>query len=637
MGFAISDTDGLWAALKRLNSGVSITGLDITTAAGQQTNQIIIPRHRYLLPALREAVYRQSNAFVPIGAGLGNSNIRGDGASVTATFAWLYVLGANMATWGGFAGSRWTATNYGIGGANIATPAMFLADAAPTTYYYPTRSVVSATDATYYLIEAVRNSEKYPLDQYAMLLRATLRTCHKQRTDPIVIIDQPTITYATGVITDTQATFGDFADATRQICADEGASVVDVNKYFTMLAAQGVSLIPYYATDGIHLGDAGHAIVATLVQNCMLTPPVSQPQLYKNRPVTDGKPCFITNYTSASGTATLTTSGTGTMTAAIVTTSRKVQLAEGTSQGYVFTVSQTANFVAPAPATGVIVSIYTELATGGNANTGSVYLAYAGALIQSGSLVFDGGNPAQSTVAGRQFDVYVKFDNLAAASNQQMGNLLVSATGGKVTILGVAFVCPHVTEYHAAYTLATETGTVGWSDSTIAGGEACRTSATADALGDAVATITWFGTDLGILFESAPNAGQVKFSNDGAADSAALELYTAAAAAVFRTAVVAKNLSRGWHTTAIKVQSTKHASSTGYRVAWGHPVVGDRCPDPDTALIFLAQSETMNLPSRWAAARIYEVLSGSPTLRFTPNATTIALGGTGGAIVELRR
>lgn len=610
------------------------------TARQLQRLGVIAPRHRRYLSALRFAVSSGSTANIPHVVAIGNSIVQGSGASVAAN-AWVPVLGAKLQAYTALGtASQWSPVQYGDGGSTVATADSFLADAQAGTYATPTRSTLWNTSPTAVLVMDMRNDPTYTsAADYALLLRVALLQIKRHNADPVLVIEPPEINATTGAVLDNASNWTPYYQAALQAAADEGATVVDAWAFFGLLQRQGVDLRPLMYTDGVHPSDAGHALIASLVFECLTAPPPAPGVGFTDRAATDGRVSAVAGYASAvrSPDTVGTTSANGTTGASTAATARQVQLGQSTSTVYAVPSGGYLLFNSPGPVRGVIVSYYTD-----SNNTGRPVVSY-NSVSPTGAVTtgarWDGyqtnGTSTLQNISGpysRQFDWYYS----TAGQNgtfvdEQAGTLEVLASGGQIAVLGVTWVMGNESEYHPTWGTRTETG-AGWSAGTFAdNSEPARSDATA---GDSV-SLPWYGSSLGIDFQTSPSSGEVDVATDGVT-VAAQDLYSGGTGRK-HVAQVAKNLAEGWHTTTLTVDAAKNASSTGFTVLYGHLAAVTHTPDPSFSYVSLAQGETVSLGDYWKRANIDTVTSGTPAVQFSPGKNTLTLSGTGSAVVRLTR
>jgi hypothetical protein len=198
----------------------------------------------------------------------------------------------------------------------------------------------------------------------------------------------------------------------------------------------------------------------------------------------------------------------------------------------------------------------------------------------------------------------------------------------------VVWILPNLSETHGIYPYATETGT--WPDTTLTS-STFNVSALPGRSSSTVAdttVLTFYGSTFTFWYATGSDKGKFSYAVDGGG-ATTVDAYVAGSEQVV-SVTPAKNLTEGWHTVTLTVV-TKNASASANTVKFGGFCTSVHSPDPGSEYISIGQGETVQLLECWKRASIDRVLSGSPTLQFTPNAATISLGGTGAALVRLSR
>lgn len=587
---------------------------------------ILVPRHRNVLTALRTCISTGTTAAIPKGIFLGNSIVQGTGSTTFNSFeAQTLEHLRDFTNLGAYSDWYSASKNFGVGGTLTSNVATYVGDYLnPSGFWFPKRSTSFGAGYSYAAIMTLRNDANFTaINDFVTVMRATLIQCKRQNLDAFVLTDPPKT--SSGVIQDTLTTWEPWAESARQLAADEGASLVDTWKFFQWLQQRGCDLSTF-TSDGIHPNDVGHNFIGSLLFMCM-TSQAEAPAAGYDRPVYDGRVGLYSNFSSTLRTTQNIVGGSVTLgTFQQTSTARSVQLAEANPQVYVVPTAGIVRFVAPAGTRGVVVTYLDDAS-----NTGTPTVAYNAITVSSGLAI--------NAAFTREHSVYYSFLGLNATFTDVVPtNISITATSGQICVLGVTFVGPFIGEAHSVHPNLAEAGT--WSSSTLSSAtsglsitsEPARTSSS---VGD-TATISWYGTDLTILFAQGQTHGKVTVAADGGS-AGTYDLYNAALAEDVYGSAITQNrgLALGWHSTVITVAAA-NVSSGGNTVKYTGLMTQTRTPDPSVLYVSIAFGETVQLASQWKTAAIDTVISGSPAVKFVPYQGTLSLGGSGSAIVRLQ-
>jgi lysophospholipase L1-like esterase len=588
-----------------IGDGATVGGVAHSTGLTNQQavrSGIIQPRTRDLGARIRTA----SAAFG--GLGVGNSIIAGTGSSSASnTWLWKVQVALQAATSIGTA-SSWFITNVGVGGSQILVPLGYAADHL-TSAGAVQASLTRTSRPAYALVMTMRNDLTTPAQAWVERCRTLIRGLQSAVDDVIVVAEPPRITYATGVIEDGPANnWSLISSLMQEVCADYGCTYVDVWTKWVAEAQAGADL-RLRMVDGVHPNDVGHAMIANLVAQAMLMPVVQTAGRSRDRASTEvGQFAVpVASYTPVAASVS-PTSFSGLSSA---TTARRVQLAEGANNALQLTTGQTARYDIPLP-----IYRIRPIVVQGNA--------------ASGSMAIDGATLIASISASAGSPLELPGGN-GVPSTPRPGVIVITGTStAPLMLLGVQVDTMQAADQHAAWPGATESGT--WSAQTFAAtgaasGQAVRKSST---VGDYV-DITWYGTSLCFAVETGTDRGMVTEVTDGGSTTTH-DGYASTASYLYRW-TGAKAV--GWHTTRLTV-TTKNASSSGQTIALGN-FKTTIPPDASIAYVAVSGGETMPLHGRWRVAAIDRVVSGSPSLQWTPSATSLVVSGSGVAIVRLER
>lgn len=594
-----NDTHTYWRGDGATAGGVSHpTGLSNAEAVRLG---IIQPRAHDLVARFRSA----TTAFR--GIGVGNSIVQGSGAS-SASNTWMYkftsavrdevVIGV---------ANDWSPLNLGVGGSQIVVPMAYVAD-----YLNTAGLVVPGTlrgpKYPYGLLMTMRNDTNTTPAVWNQRARATLRAMLQICEDVVVVSENPQMNYTTGVVTD-GAAWLQVSNIMQEIAGEFGCTFVDVWAKWMMEYRAGASL-KVRMQDSTHPNDLGHNLIGELVKQGVFTPSLQRGGgAIRDRGGDDPARILmpIASYTPVS--VPVATSAVSVVTP---TTARQTQLVEGSTVAYSLTTGQTARFDCPLP----IYRVRPSVAQGNSAG---------------GELFLDGVSLGTfSSSAGSVLEFPAA--SLIPATPKPGVVTITPTNAGPLRLFGVQYDCPQVQEQHVTWPGGTESGTWGaatFSAAGVADTAAVRSSSTVADYID----ITWYGIYLTFAIQTGAAVGKLTEATDGGSGTT-YDGYTAGTASyLYRSTPL---MSVGWHTTRLTV-ATKNASSSANTVAVG---LYRTCLPPDSSVgyIAVAQAETVTLGSRWTTATIDRALSGTPYVSgWTSGATTLALGGTGGAIVRLGR
>jgi len=619
---------------------------------------IIKPRHRNIAPALLKVRQTAATADIPGAIALGHSIVQGTGASATAN-RWVNQVGSLLQSYTGVGtATQWTAANYGVGGDTTANVLPYVAWNNDNTSRTPVINRVLSGAAqsnvvpSYALIMTLRNdvgSGYYNTNNadWLMIFRVVLSQLRRRNVDAVFVTEPPQINASTGAILDGTGnnTWNTLYPQYLQVADDEGASVVDANAYFLLMRNLGVDLTGL-TSDGTHPNDAGHALIADMVYKCLTSPsllparPFDHP--YPYRGVLDA----VTSYTAASSngsTGVDRVNTTSTYSSGAGSSHRKLNQNESTYQAFALSAGIRVVFCPPAGAVGLVVTYLQEPST---TATLTVKFLNSTAITTGGtsptsSLSVTGGNTG--TEKSQYFAIPdttyplsgSTTNNDCAPQNLQIYN---SSASGTLYITGVTWICSTLTEVHATFPGATETGS--WSASTITAannwmmGYPSTASRVSSTVGDTL-TVTWYGSDLSCLVTRDNTMGRFTAVTDGVS-AGNTTLYSATATTYMDGYCLAKHLAEGWHTTVITVQ-TKDAASSANNVNIGGFRVQTSI-DSTVRYVYVAVGETLQLPEYWRTAVVERVISGSPVMgNWQPGQSTLSVTGSGSALIRLQR
>lgn len=571
---------------------------------------IIAARHSRLARKLSsmQAVDFASTT-VPSFAAIGNSVAAGVGGT-TFGDTWLWKLAVSMQTRfavGSY--SDFQPVSYGVGSSTIVNAAAYAARSPSSSAAGPGRPPLAAKDCV--ILISIRNSTSaLSVASYTYWLRATIRSLIDAGTDVIMVSETPRINTTTGAILDNASNWTPWLDAAKRVCAEEGASFVDLWSYCAALSAAGTNLLTY-STDGVHPNDAGHTLMAQLIDQCMVTPvaPSRAGDDYR-RGIHGTK--LVADYSPSGGTIALTA-----FTNSESFTARRLILAEGSAQAWALNAGEYISFTAPGPVYGFIVTL-----VGGAGKTGTATVQYAFQNAATGLAV--------ETAYARENTYSVRYYGPGGNQFGKMSLLSVSAVGGPIMVGGITWLVAGQQTPLDIWRHSTETGT--WSASTMTGSLPARTSST---VGDSV-VVNFYGSALSLRYQKGGSQGKFTYSLDGGAATTIDAFHNVPDYASPELQVV-DNATEAWHTLTITV-ATKNASSGANTVKIGELRSFSSAASPQTQIVPLAAGAAFNLPVEWKRAAIERVISGSPTTElFLPGASSISLGGTGDALVRLER
>lgn len=606
------------SAASNSETAAAASALAAAVAASDLNQTYVVARHRRLADKLSQYHSSENIGFLS-GLSIGNSITQGTGTS-GFTYTYSYRLGQYLADWFGYGTiSDWDANNYGVGSGDLSTCAGYIAHDGD----YETADMIQRgadlPNRDYVLLMSLRNDvTNLTVAEYTDLLRAVLRNIMNSGIDVIFITEPPKINTSTGAITDDDDNWTPWYEAALRICAEEGATVVDEWKYWVDQAANGYNLTTR-TSDGVHYDDTTHEHIASQILVALKTPVESQPYFRDGALLTEGgRATIVGKYVDSAATATgaisgLTTSGTG----------RFIVKGEGTKEAYTIASGNTLSFKCPIPCRGIILTM-----VGGSSNTGTASVTYpAGTAVQGGTGLGGGSTVREKTywLPLNSFDANASFQYGVAEENCR-----VTAVGGQIQITSVLFVGANLTSYNTPAANAVEVGT--WSDSTLPNGNAARTSST---ISDTY-TYRFYGTGMNLRYQRGTDQGKFGWTIDGGG-STTVDCYLNAAATT-QDLMSIKNLSRGWHTLELTIE-TKNAASSANNVEFGDFIVYDEEPKAATQYIEMQDGETYYLPEYWERAIIHEVISGTPLPPdFAAGDETITLRGSScSAVVRLER
>jgi len=591
----------------------------VNNPANTPMAQFIQARHTRLCSLLNDVEASQSTTVIPAAVGLGNSIMQGTGATSYGN-TWVWVLGGLLQAYYGLGTqTNWAATNYGVGGATIDNVACYLADSGDNVPITPGR-IFSL--GQYFMVMSIRNSAgNLTVADYTVLVRACIRQIKRCGLDAIFVAENPKITWTsatTYTIYDNATNWTPWLDAAKRVCAEEGATFVDTWRYMMMLETQTPGSIGQYLfTDGTHPSNAGHALIASLVYQAIISPVVSNPAWEDRRADITGKTYLVSKYVFSGVTQT-------TFSLATNATARQVQRGETSAYAYPMVNGSIMYPNSPIPACGMIVDM---LNTPGN--TGEIVATYDA--ISAGTY---GPASLASVLEGASHTFWQPGSTTA-------GSAISGATltaNGPINLVGVVWV--GIEAYDCQPTPSYPAPGADWTTATMQPGGVLTVACPAiqDATVGDTLTVNWYGTSFAFSYARGTAFGMFTYATDGGAASAAVDGYlnTAETSAYVQAA---KYLTEGWHQTIITV-ATKNASSSANTVKLCNFTGFQTAPMPKTRVISMNAGETRTIKGSWTQATIEQVISGAPSVfAFTPGqpSATLTLAGAGAALVRLWR
>ncbi|ABO57529.1 TPA: SGNH/GDSL hydrolase family protein [Burkholderia vietnamiensis] len=593
----------------------------INNPAINPLSRYIEPRHARLASLLNDDHISQSQSAIPAGIGLGNSIMQGTGASQYSN-TWVWQLGAKLQTYyGSGVISNWAATNYGVGGARIDNVACYLADNGETVPIRPGR-IFSL--GQYFLIMSIRNSAGIvSLQDYGVMLRACIRQIKRHGLDAVMVSENPALTWAgsTYTVNDNSTNWTPWLQLAKRICAEEGATFVDVWGYMMMLETQTPGSIGQYLTsDGTHPNDAGHALIANLAFQALISPVAPNPAWMDRRADVTGKSYLVSRYNFSTSSAPLTAiSGLATN-----ATARQVSTNEAQTNVYQFANGGTGFPQCPIPCCGIILDMVNI-----PGSTSQINVLYNG--VSRGTF-----GPASGPNVLEWSDHFFWLPGSSFVGDVISGATLTAT--GVINLAGVVFIGRDV--FDCQPVPSNPTPGANWTAGTMQPGAPLSSTSPAiqDAtVGDAI-SINWFGTSLAVQYAKGTTFGMFNYSTDGGAASSNVDCYlNAAETSAFLQ--VAKGLTEGWHTTVFTI-ATKNASSSANTVKFCNFSSYCVAPMARTKYISMNAGESRTIKGSYLRAVIEQVFSGSPNVyQFVPSqpSATLTLGGTGSALIRLER
>lgn len=579
----------------------------IINPANNPLAAIIKARHARLAALITDC--KAGGTPIEIKGGLiGNSIAAGSSASTFGlNYSWR--IGELMQAWTGTGTSGgWSLLNCGIGGQNIYSCLPYLADNGDSGPI-PTRATIFNTCEYIVLMELRNSANVVPLGSYAEMLSLAIRQTKRAGKDFIFVSEPPKLD-AGGNIIDTDANFTPWLKIAKKICAEEGASFVDTWQFMSNLKRNGVSLLPYMNADGVHPNDAGHELIAQLLKVCITSPVESIAAWNTSRAVRVSRNYLVSKYNASAGATSIINN------VSTANTSRQLQLGEANKSAYVLTNGQSLTFGSPAPTNGLLM-----ITLGGPANPGTASSTYA--YVATSGLTSENIYTRESA----SFTSWTK--NAANIGNAKSVCIITCNSAASVAVTGVIFLCADTTENQPTPRNSVEVG--AWADSTLTTGSAARQSST---VGN-TKTIEWYGETLAFDYKRSDSSGKFTISTDGGAP-VTVDCYQNAPP--FNSNIVAASgLNEGPHTTTITVIAA-NASAVGSVVCFGNLFMWTQEPMPDYRFLTLSVGDTVPLRGAWKKARIERILSGAPGVeKWLPGSASLALTGTGAAIVRLER
>lgn len=588
-----------------------ITVSDLVSVAPSDLNSYITARHARLASRITEL--KSSNDGFLRGLSIGNSITAGSGIPNPGyVLTYSYRLGQHLADFFGYGAiNNWAASNYGVGGGDIATCAGYVAHDGDG--FAPVQGD-DLPSRDYVTLMSLRNSTQFQtVRDYTDLLRVVLRNIMLTGIDVIFITEPPRIDVTTGDILDDNTSWLPWYETALRICAEEGVTVVDAWKYYKDQKENGLDLRDF-TTDGVHYNAVVHQKIADLLGLAFQTPVMQQGKRTSSGGLRDySRNVIIGKYEPLSGTPAdisgLTTAATG----------RYLVKGEATKKAFTLQDTEQLNFRCPIPCKGVIVTML-----GGSANDGVANIQYNALAIHGGSSLSSGG-----TI--REVSHWLPLNSYDSNQATQYGvtnqNVKVIASGGQIQVTGVLMVGDKISSYNALPVNNTETGT--WEDTTLpTTSESARRSSN---IGDTFA-YKFFGTSLNLFYKRGVDQGKFSWSVDGGTSTTVDCYLNGTFEQVFDKI---KNLENKWHTLNITVEAKNSSSSNNY-VTLGRFSTFDGEPKAPTMYAEMATGLTYPLLEFYERAIIHEVLDGTPEQpEFVAGDATVTLRGSGKAIVRL--
>lgn len=553
------------------------------------------------LKCIPAGIANSSILGIPQGIAVGNSIMAGTGAtgfsqSLTAR------LGVKLQAYTGVGTSNdWTPENRGVGGSRTSTCVGWIADIVdPTDVRGAVLTNPFIKNKNYCLIMTLRNDLAAPAEDTLEMLMFIFRNLRAKGVEAILITDPPRINVA-GKIDD--SLFKPFYDVALFAAVQEGATVVDVWKYFTLLENQGTDISQYYS-DFVHLNDSGYDLVADLVFKSMTSPVNSNIPVPVGCRVRDNdyNTVFLRNGGTVSATSIISTTAT---------TSRQVLTGESEPRAYVMNDGDTLSMRGPSTCTGLIIHLLGGV-------SGNIIVRYRNQIVSA-------ANQSSDPTFIREFSRLSRIPTSQSVYDT-FGDIRIDSVGTN-RILGVTFLCSRVVSESPTWLDATESGT--WSDSTLGtSGLGCRQSST---IGDFV-EVRVFGRAVSI--DRQRDAAQGRWSQSFDGGSAEIIDNYIASGTFITTESITFGTEDAWHTVRYEVLE-KNASSSGNTVKLGTFRVYSGNAYSQEEIFALNAGQSLDMRKIYTRADVVKTISGTPQAYDGISGTDFTLNGTGSAVVRL--
>lgn len=361
------------------------------------------------------------------------------------------------------------------------------------------------------------------LSDFKKLYRLAVRQGIRAGIDVICMTEPPSINTSDWSINDPY--YPEYAQAIRDIAADEGASLVDVHKDFLeQYNVYGISPQILMA-DVAHPNDAGHLRISNLMFSCFTAP--SDSKTYKD---------FDDEYLLKCIPQTQFNMGTD-QAISVVTANTARGLWKGSLTAVKIASGATLSISMPSIDWDyMIVTFINKLSTG----TATVQ-SPTGFNVQTG-ITF-------SSDYTREVSHLIKTTNTTTLSKNSIS---IIASGGDVYVSGITVIAPEITTIHPVIK-GNEVGT--WATATLFPSLSFRES---NIVGNTI-TVEWYGTNLVLCTAKGQRQGIVSITTDDLSP-VSFDMYSASALYTNRIGHYLP-LDLGYHKTVIKVE-TKNASAT---------------------------------------------------------------------------
>ncbi|MNJ90415.1 Pectate lyase superfamily protein [compost metagenome] len=469
----------------------------------------------------------------PKGMAVGDSICQGAGAEDVLGI-WAWITATKLQIKFGNTTNSWHVSNFGVGGSTIYNNIAYLSHLLDENLK-PEKGKAFSYD--YWVIITGRNdSTQVALADFSNMYRTAVRSGIRAGIDVICVTEPPTINITTGEIED--LLYPEYANIIRRIAAQEGASLVDAHAEWMYQKLIGTDLRTL-SSDGTHPNNAGYAIIGDLIYRCMID--ASTPcEILKN----ENDPNRL-GYYAQSTYKTKDTYLTSVVVPEVTTATTSRKEATGVNEAIKISNGGYAQFLIPnCRIEGVIITFIAG-------NSGKIEVQSPWGLTLA---PFEIQSPGGSV---REFSVYAYGNSNFTVNPVSAGDILVRAKNGDVIITGVHIISPILVSEHATVT-GLENG-APWNFFVDQNKKWKSSNVVSNTI-----KVKWYGTDLAVDYARGTDFGILGFTTDGdekeTADGYVNNPHT------FSTAIVAKNLTRGWHETVFSVEP-KNATSTSTNVA----------------------------------------------------------------------